>query len=423
MKLSINEKLLKRKIKTPSIIYPILKTIVLKPKLKKWNITIEEKIDVNNLKPPFIVIFNHLSRFDYVFVGLALKKHRLNFMVGYNEFYRSHLKLIFNLVHAIPKKNFSADYYALKNSKRVLEQNGIIAFSPEGMSSISGTNQPVVIGTGKYLKSSKVPVIFVNLKGAYLMAPKYSLDERIGKVEVVVDELLSVSDLERLNPTEIETIINKAFTHDEYLWNKNKRISYQGQDLAKNIENYLYRCPKCLEEFQMKSNANKVKCANCNNSFELNSYYDLIPEDSNLSSFNTPSQWFLWQRNLIKAEIINNLNFKLEEEVNLGMLPTYKYLNKNETSEIVGKGILTLTHQGLSFKGTKDNQEYSFFVKSLDLPTYGMCTDMSRFYTFVEGIFHEFYPSKKSVAKWLLATEEIHRYNGGKWQEIINETT
>ena len=231
MKLSINEKLLKRKIKTPSIIYPILKTIVLKPKLKKWNITIEEKIDVNNLKPPFIVIFNHLSRFDYVFVGLALKKHRLNFMVGYNEFYRSHLKLIFNLVHAIPKKNFSADYYALKNSKRVLEQNGIIAFSPEGMSSISGTNQPVVIGTGKYLKSSKVPVIFVNLKGAYLMAPKYSLDERIGKVEVVVDELLSVSDLERLNPTEIETIINKAFTHDEYLWNKNKRISYQGQDL------------------------------------------------------------------------------------------------------------------------------------------------------------------------------------------------
>ncbi len=423
MKLTINEKLLKRRIKRPSVIYPILKTIVVKPNLKKWNVTIKEKIDVNNIKPPFIVIFNHLSRFDYVFVSMALKKHRLNFMVGYNEFYRAHLKLIFKLANSIPKKNFTSDYYALKNSKRVLENKGVVAFSPEGMSSIAGTNQPIVIGTGKYLKNCNVPVIYVNIKGAYLMAPKYSLDERIGKVDVVVEQIFSPEELNKLSPHEIEKIINQAFTHDEYLWNKTQKVKYQAIDFAKNIETYLYRCPNCLKEFQMFGKDNLVRCQACNNAFELNAYYDLISKDANSLVFETPSLWFSWQRNLIKKELIDNLNFKLEEEVDLGMLPKYKYLNKDQTSNIVGRGLLTLTHQGLSFEGIKDNQDYSFFIKSVDLPTYGMCTDMSRFYTFVEGEFHEFYPKTKSVAKWLLATEEIHRLNGGKWQAIKNETT
>ena len=63
-------------------------------------------------------------------------------------------------------------------------------------------------------------------------------------------------------------------------------------------------------------------------------------------------------------------------------------------------------------------------VKSLEkekpehLPTYGMCTDVSRFYTFFDGVFHEFYPENNMVMKWFMATEEIHRYHGGKWKDF-----
>ena len=45
-----------------------------------------------------------------------------------------------------------------------------------------------------------------------------------------------------------------------------------------------------------------------------------------------------------------------------------------------------------------------------------MCTDLSRFYTFYNGDFMEFYPQNNVVEKFFLATEEIHRINGGKWQ-------
>lgn len=45
-----------------------------------------------------------------------------------------------------------------------------------------------------------------------------------------------------------------------------------------------------------------------------------------------------------------------------------------------------------------------------------MCTDISRFYTFVDGEFIEFYPEGRDVLRWDHLTEEMHRINGGKWQ-------
>ena len=47
-----------------------------------------------------------------------------------------------------------------------------------------------------------------------------------------------------------------------------------------------------------------------------------------------------------------------------------------------------------------------------------MCTDLSRFYTFYKGEFYEFYPKNITTEKWFLATEEIHRRQGGKWQDF-----
>lgn len=120
---------------------------------------------------------------------------------------------------------------------------------------------------------------------------------------------------------------------------------------------------------------------------------------------------------MIRAEVEDE-NFALEEEVELGVLPDYELLKDQATSQIVGRGLLRLDRTGLSYTGTKNGAEYSFHIKSRDLPTYGMCTDLSRFYTFVDGEFVEFYPKHRVVEKFFLATEEIHRINGGAWQDF-----
>ena len=84
----------------------------------------------------------------------------------------------------------------------------------------------------------------------------------------------------------------------------------------------------------------------------------------------------------------------------------------------MGDGTLTLTREGLRFEGTKNKEKWSFFIPSLELPTYGMCTDVSRFYTFVNGQFTEFYPDGDTAELWMMATEEIHHLNNGSWKDF-----
>ena len=84
----------------------------------------------------------------------------------------------------------------------------------------------------------------------------------------------------------------------------------------------------------------------------------------------------------------------------------------------MGCGTLRLDQTGRSYEGTKNGEPYSFHIKSQLLPTYGMCTDLIRFYIFADGEFVEFYPRHRVVEKFFLATEEIHRLNGGAWQDF-----
>ena len=98
----------------------------------------------------------------------------------------------------------------------------------------------------------------------------------------------------------------------------------------------------------------------------------------------------------------------------MGVLPEYEYLTEQKTSIIVDEGMLTLDRYGLRFEGKKE----SFSLTTDQVPTYGMCTDVSRFYTFVNGQFREFYPRNPVTEKWFLATEELHRLNGGKWKDF-----
>jgi hypothetical protein len=47
-----------------------------------------------------------------------------------------------------------------------------------------------------------------------------------------------------------------------------------------------------------------------------------------------------------------------------------------------------------------------------------MCNDVSRFYTFVNGEFIEFYPERESTELWDQAVEEIHHLNNGPWKDF-----
>ena len=417
-KTTVAKSIRSRKIARPNALYNILGTAWKLFIAPKYHVQYTFKKDFRKAEGPFFFISNHASRLDYIFVGMPLLPLRMNFVAGYNEFHRSHLALVFRLLRVIPKKNFTSDIYTVKEISRVIKSGGGVCLFPEGMSSISGANQPVAIGTGKLLKHHKVPVYCSVIRGGYLTSPKYNLRDRCGTVEVEYDQLFTPEELEHLTPEEIEDIINRRLYHDDYAWNKRKGYHYDiGDNGAEDLEDLLFWCPKCGKQHTMATKGNTIFCTACGNGATLTDTYELVPFDDTCVIPETQTAWFNLQREMIRAEVAEE-DFVLEEEVELGMLPEYELLKDQATSEIVGSGTLRLDRTGLTYTGTRSGEPFTFHIKSRALPTYGMCTDLSRFYTFLDGEFVEFYPRHRVVEKFFLATEEIHRLNGGAWQDF-----
>ena len=415
MQKTIAQELASRKIKRPMPgVYRILVWAMRLLYQKKLNMHFHREVDVKKIKGPFIAVSNHASRMDYLYSAFAFEGHRLNFVAGHNEFYRSHLKFILRFMQAIPKKNFTPDMYAMREMRRVIKNGGALALFPEGMSSISGANQPVAVGTGSFLKAMNVPVYMTLISGGYLTNTKYCLDERPGRTDITVRQLFTVDELRALTAQQIEDRLNTELYNDDYEWNRRMRATFDGKGrMAHDMHTLLYKCPRCKTEFMMKGEGNTIKCQECGNGATLNEYYDLVPYNGNCVIPESPKAWLDWERDEIKKEIADP-EFRLTEKVKLGVLPEYDFLQNQETSIIVDEGTLTLTHKGLKYEGGKES-----FALTLDqTPTYGMCTDVSRFYTFVNGEFKEFYPEGPVTEKWFLATEELHRMHGGKWQDF-----
>jgi len=419
-KQTLQEKLAKWKAKKPPLlIYLILGYLWKILFIKKYNVHYTYKINPKEMKGPYIVISNHASRVDYLYTGVAFLPHRLSYVAGYNEFFRSHLATVFRLLRVIPKKNFIPEITAIQNIARIIRSGGKVILFPEGMSSISGSNQPSAIGTGKLLKHLKVPVLMSRIEGGYLTNTKYCLDDRPGRVDVTISKLFDPDDLKAMTETEVQLAVDSAIHHNDYLWNKTARVAYDGHgELAKNMHNLLYRCPRCGGEFQMIGEGNHIHCKACGNGATLNEYYDLIPDDVNCVIPNTPVDWFDNERKIAYQEIARNPDFVLEEKVKIGVLPEYEYLKDLKTSLIVGEGKLKISRAGLEFNGTKNDMPFSFQIPTDQIPTYGMCTDVSFFTTYLNGNYIEFYPARKSTGKWLHVTEELHRINGGKWKNF-----
>ncbi|MBO4355566.1 MAG: 1-acyl-sn-glycerol-3-phosphate acyltransferase [Clostridia bacterium] len=415
-KKTIAQKLASGKAGKPSfILYHILMIVV-----RIWNRHLHThftyKVRPGKDKGPFVYIANHASRNDFLFTAPACLPHRLNYVVGYNEFFRFPLNLVFKFMNVIPKRNFTPDVHTIHEIMRVIKRGGRICFMPEGMSSITGMQQPVVPGGGKLLKKLGVPVYYSKISGGYLTYPKHTMISRPGKIEVVVDRMFTPEELKELTPEEIEDRMNMLLAHDDYIWNETAKIKFgKGDNRAEKINTLLYRCCKCGAEGKMTVDGNVIKCSECGNAVELDPYYQISPVGEGSVCPKYVTDWVIEERKVAEKQVREE-NFSYSGRVRIGFLPEYKFLKGDSTSVISGEGILKLDREGLHFDGTNNGEPFSFDISSDNLPTYGMCTDISRIYTFIDGDFIEFYPESNDVLKWLHLTEEVHRANGGKWQ-------
>lgn len=419
-KLTLQEKLARRNFKIPNkFVYKALSTCVIKWFLQpKYNPTYNIIDNINDCDGPCFLIYNHQSRIDYVWINQATYPRPLNFVVGYNEFFRSHLQFIFKLMNTIPKKNFNSDVVSIRGMNKIIKAGGVVCFSPEGMSSITGHNQPVALGTGKLLKHYKIPVYCLKMKGAFLTNHKVCLDERKGRVDTTLYKLFTPEQLETMTPDEIERKIDEVLWHDDYEWNKVERIKYNTHGTpCTHLHDLCYRCPRCGKEFDMIGEKDYIKCNSCGNGAHMNDYYDFIPFDESCVIPVSPSKWVDEERKVVYKQI-QDPNFEFSFDVKIGTLPEHKFLKDYKTSELCGEGRVTINHEGFFYNGSKDGKEFNFKIDYKFLPTLGMVTDVTFFALYYQGKYYDVFPKEPVVGKVLLTVEEMHRMHVNAWKNF-----
>ena len=293
-KLTIEQQLLKREYKTPSNFVWFLYSVLARLPFfgPKYHVTYKKIDDINDYKGPAFIIWNHQSRRDYLFLKNLVAPHKFNMLAGYQEFFRKKFTWLFKQAQVIPKKNFTNDPKSIRAIDRIIKSGGTVAFAPEGTSSVFGHNQPIVPGTGRFLKYYHVPVYFMKLEGAYLTSHKVCIDDRIGKVNATLSLLFAPEDLLKMTPEEIDSKINEAFHHDDYKWNKKMHIKYKSKGkILTNMNDMLYKCPRCGKELCIDTTGRTLKCLECGNGGTMDDYYDLHPFDETCKLYDTPTDW------------------------------------------------------------------------------------------------------------------------------------
>ena len=421
-KLTIKEQLNKRQYKTPSgLTWAFYAALARSPFFgPKYHVTYKKIDDINKYKGPAFIIFNHQSRRDYLFLKNLIAPHKFNMLASYQEFFRKKFTFLFDAAQVIPKKMFTNDPKGIRAIDSIIKQGGTVAFSPEGTSSIFGHNQPIVPGTGRFLKYYGVPIYFMKLEGSYLTSHKVDINDRIGKVYATLSILFTPEQLKELTPQEIDDKINEALHHDDYKWNKEKHIRYNSKGkILTNMNDMLYKCPRCGEELCIDTTGNTLKCTKCGNGGTMDDYYDWHPFDDTCKLFDTPTDWVDWQRVQVIHEIRDNPDYFIEEEVEIGKMPDYQPIKDNNATSIrCGRGKVRFDHQGIHFDGVKDNEPWHFDVSYNTVYSLVIENDLTQFGLFVNGMIYDFFPKRHIVGKLILVTEEMHRLHFNTWKNF-----
>ena len=96
-----------------------------------------EKINMDGLKPPYILLSNHMYFIDFELSAVATFPHRVNNVATIDGYYRR--PWLMELLGCICKRKFTTDLHLIKSIKRVLQKGDALCMYPEARYSPCGT--------------------------------------------------------------------------------------------------------------------------------------------------------------------------------------------------------------------------------------------------------------------------------------------
>lgn len=300
------------------------------------------------IKKPAIILSNHASFHDYVYVTAAVYPHRINYMAAAKMFYEPERRPFLKLARAIPICSYQGDLKAVASALKILKNGGIIGIFPEGQITYHGKSLKSPFAIAKFLKRANVNVYVVHDKNAFLMAPPWTNKVFKGKVFTSMAHLFTPEQLSEMDEKSIYDAVDQSLEFDAGAYNQEHRHIYRLNDID-NLENLIYQCPDCGYE-GLASQKHKLVCPKCGRELVYDQF-GLLDGQSLFSSYER-------QRIALEKLISETPEYSLETSVRL-----VRYQGKGLVE--TGRGVITLNRELYIYRGTDKGQdvEYRFPTK------------------------------------------------------------
>ena len=366
------------------------------------------KTGVEGLKPPYLLLCNHNAFMDFKAATRAIYPHRANYIVAIDGFIGRE-KLLRN-VGCICKRKFTSDITLIRNIRRVISNGDVCVIYPEARYSLCGTTAVLPESLGELCKMLGVPVVTFICHGHHINSPFWNLHDRgVKPTEADMTLLFTPEQLKSAGKNEINDALVRAFQYDDYKWQAETGIEVTYKKRAEGLHKVLYQCPRCKTEFRMTSKDDRLICSACGKTWRYLTNGSLEGDDKTTEFSHIPD-WYEWERQNVRAEVIAGTYSSGELDCHVDSLPNADGFIRLGDGKLIhdmnGFRVYGVDGDGDPFEMVKDVPSlYSCHIEYEYLGKYGDCVDLNTlddtYYVYPHG-------DGFSVTKMALATEELY---------------
>ena len=238
---------------------------------------------------PCIVLANHTTDFDPIFVGAAFGR-QIYFVASEHILRSSFASRLLNFALApIPRVKGSADTASVKAILRAFKMGASVCIFAEGERCWNGQTGPLHSTIARLVKATRATLVNYRIVGGYFTAPRWGTSYRRGRTRCELAGVYSPAEVAALSDTQLAEIISRDIYEDAELRQRTERLRYRGKKLAEKMEYAFYVCPKCLRMSTLHSSGDTFSC-DCGLCVTVNAYGEISG-----APFGTIADWDSWQ--------------------------------------------------------------------------------------------------------------------------------
>lgn len=248
---------------------------------------------------PYLVLSNHVNFYDPFFISSSMKVH-IRWVAGAYLFKNQFLKtLLGRWVGGIAKQQGRSDLQTIRDISAAFGEGDVVGLFPEGTRTWDGEPLEFSGATAKLVRLFRVPVVLINLEGAYPLKPRWAKRGRSGKVTIRVVRVLQPEQVRAMSVAALSDLLRDELGFSHRRWQESAKIPFRSPAMAEGLERLLYLCPACLGRSSIASKGDEVRCDACGATWSLD-VYDVLHGHPGDRAVHSVAEWHRWERQAMR---------------------------------------------------------------------------------------------------------------------------